>query len=381
LIVTAKKSTKGTGKIDESKKAKKPERSRVPKKDSRAIETEVESKGDMVKKEEKGEIVFAGQFSGNPSLIQSNFGLKGNFELVVPMSNGGLAHYWRNNDDPELPWYGPIKFGEADGRFNSSSLIQSNFGSQGNLELAATEESGKNLVSFWRDSGPSFDWHGPGYIAEPSNKPVFSGNPSLIKSRSERTGNFDLVVPLLEGGFAHYWRDNDDPALPWYGPFTFGSTTGVVYESVTLIQSNFGNPGNLEIVARSRDQWVFFWRGPGPEFKWNGPFTIDGGVAGSSCMIQSKFGCKGNFEVVSPLASGGLGYYWRDNDDVNLPWHGPLMFGTRLGKVDAVTFIQSNFGEPGNLELVANSGGQLAFFWRDSGPDLKWNGPFFSIPA
>src|SRR5271157_1966818 len=127
----AKKSTKETKKREESKKGKNPERSRLSKKDSRAIKIEIESTGDREKKEKKEEILFAGPFSGNPSLIQSNFGLKGNFELVVPMSDGGLVHYWRNNDDPELPWYGPVKFGEAKGRFNSSSLIQSNFGSQG----------------------------------------------------------------------------------------------------------------------------------------------------------------------------------------------------------------------------------------------------------
>ena len=156
----AKKSTNETKKREESKKGKKSETRMNPKKDSRAIKIDVEGKGDRVKKEEKEEIVFAGPFSGTPSLIQSNFGLNGNFELVVPLSNGGLAHYWRNNDDPELPWYGPVRFGEANVRFNSSFLIQSKFGSQGNLELAATEESGKNLAMFWRDSGPSFDWHG-----------------------------------------------------------------------------------------------------------------------------------------------------------------------------------------------------------------------------
>jgi hypothetical protein len=78
---------------------------------------------------EKEKIVFAGLVSGNPSLIQSNFGFKGNFELVIPMASGGLAHYWRNNDDLELPWYGPVKFGDATDRFNSASLIQSSFGS------------------------------------------------------------------------------------------------------------------------------------------------------------------------------------------------------------------------------------------------------------
>lgn len=374
----ARNKRKETERDEEAKKKVKSGRRKNLKKDSKQIKVDAKA-SDVSPEQSVKEIIFSGPVSGTPSLIQSNFGFKGNFELVVPMSDGGLAHYWRNNDDPELPWYGPIKFGEDNGRFNSSSLIQSRFGSQGNLELAATEEGGKNLVHFWRDSGPSFDWHGPGFISEPSKKAVFNGNPSLIQSRSGNKGNFDLVVPLSKGGFAHYWRNNDDLALPWYGPFNFGSSTGVLYEAVTLIQSNFGNPGNLELVARSGDQLVFFWRDSGPEFKWSGPMIIDKGVSGCPCMIQSKFGLKGNFELVVPLASGGLGYYWRDNDDTALCWHGPLMFGTRLGKVDAVTLIQSNFGSPGNLELVASSCGQLAFFWRDSGPDLKWIGPNFSI--
>jgi hypothetical protein len=94
-------------------------------------------------------------------------------------------------------------------------------------------------------------------------------------------------------------------------------------------------------------------------------------------MIQSTFGNKGNFELVAPLTSGGLAHWWRDNDDAHLHWYGPFMFGMNMGKVDAVSLIQSNWGDPGHLELVAQADGQLAFFWRDSGPDFRWNGPQF----
>lgn len=38
-----------------------------------------------------------------------------------------------------------------------------------------------------------------------------------------------------------------------------------------------------------------------------------------------------------------------------------------LGKVEGVSLIQSNFGQPRHLELIAQVEGQLAFFWRDSG--------------
>ena len=49
---------------------------------------------------------FGSGFDGLPSLIQSNYGIQGNFELVVPV--GGqhpqLQHWWRNNDDANMPW-------------------------------------------------------------------------------------------------------------------------------------------------------------------------------------------------------------------------------------------------------------------------------------
>jgi len=97
--------------------------------------------------------------------------------------------------------------------------------------------------------------------------------------------------------------------------------------------------------------------------------------AGNPVIVQGKFGQKGNFELVVPLTGGGMGHYWRDNDDPALPWHGPTVFGTTAGRIDAVTFIQGNFGG-GNLELVARSGDRLLFFWRDTSPDFTWHGPF-----
>ena len=43
-------------------------------------------------------ITFGSGF-GYPSLIQSNLGNKGNFEVVVPYGKQ-LQHWWRDNDDP-----------------------------------------------------------------------------------------------------------------------------------------------------------------------------------------------------------------------------------------------------------------------------------------
>jgi hypothetical protein len=44
---------------------------------------------------------------GTPSLIQGRSGAQGRFELVSPSADGGLMHYWRNDDDPQMPWLGP----------------------------------------------------------------------------------------------------------------------------------------------------------------------------------------------------------------------------------------------------------------------------------
>jgi hypothetical protein len=255
-----------------------------------------------------------------------------------------------------------------------ASLIQSNFGEQGNLELVAVDVGGKNLMHFWRDSGPSSDWHGPNRISKDSLVPLFSGNPVMIQSRSGQRGDFDVVVPRAEGGFSYYWRDNDNAELTWHGPIDFAADAGF-FNAATLIQSNFED--HLEIVARSGDELFLFSRGSDHESEWHGKELIATGVTGTPSMIQGSNDGKGDFELVTPLRSGGLGYYWRDNDDTHLHWYGPFMFAMNIGKVDAVSLIQSDFGEKGNLELIAQIDDHLAFFWRDSGMERRWNGPHY----
>ncbi len=164
----------------------------------------------------------------------------------------------------------------------------------------------------------------------------------------------------------HFWRNNDASNLPWSGATSFGGNLGPV-DAVTMIESNFGSPGNLEVIARAGTKLFAFWR----DSQWHGPAQIEDGCAGNPVLIQSRFGTKGNFEMVVPSASGGLVHYWRNNDAANLPWSAPTPFGQSLGTVDAVTMIESNFGSPGNLEVVARTGNKLYAFWRDS----QWHGP------
>jgi hypothetical protein len=45
--------------------------------------------------------------------------------------------------------------------------------------------------------------------------------------------------------------------------------------------------------------------------------------------------------------------------------------------VDAVGFIQSNYGDSGNLEVIGRCDDRLATSER--GADLTWHGPFFFV--
>ncbi|MFF4173779.1 hypothetical protein [Streptomyces sp. NPDC001744] len=99
-------------------------------------------------------------------------------------------------------------------------------------------------------------------------------------------------------------------------------------------------------------------------------------VSGNPVLVQSRFGRKGNFEFLIPSNSAGIHFMWRNNDAAGMPWSAPFTFAQNVGRVDAITMIQSNFGSPGNLELIARSGDKLNFFWRDSGPAFRWSGPF-----
>jgi len=174
--------------------------------------------------------------TGNPAFIQSSFGRKGNFELVVPLG-GRLAHYFRDNDIAGFPWHGPFVF--FDSTLSSASggtagipvsptavsLLQSNFGEPGNLELIArlSPTIGEDrLVSFFRDGT---GWHGPSDMLADGNPIIgLTGNPAFIQSSFGRQGNFELVVPL-GGRLAHYFRDNDVTGFPWHGPFVFFDST------------------------------------------------------------------------------------------------------------------------------------------------------------
>ena len=211
-------------------------------------------------------------------------------------------------------------------------------------------------------------------------------------------GNYELVVGLAAGtgGLGHFYRDNDDPSQPWIGPVTFA--TGAC-DGVSLIQSNFStasgnvlplgptNPGNLAVVANFSGTLQYYFR-EDVTFTWSSPTTITTGAYGIPSFVQATpgtYGTMGNYELVTPLATGGLMFFYRDNDDPSQPWipdpNGA--FATGMGIFNAVSLIQSSFSTqfqntgtqgPGNLAVVARAGDDIYYFFRED-VTFTWSSP------
>jgi hypothetical protein len=105
--------------------------------------------------------------AGVPSLIQSRYGArKRNFELVTPRAQGGLLHFWRDNDsDNAANWHWRHAGSVLDPatHYLSVSLLQGDFGpAPGNLELVARREDGV-VMHFWREAA-TLRWQGPNRV-------------------------------------------------------------------------------------------------------------------------------------------------------------------------------------------------------------------------
>lgn len=254
----------------------------------------------------------------NPSLIAeryrpsntTNWSTIGVLMAIVPNLLGGFSYYLRDQNFP-FSWNhfsnvpGPRLQGTAflSSFVHSGSVKGNGYGvAVGDLVVAAVVDDG-TLVLFCRRAEGTGTWDGPiafgRDILEGSVGKIFAGRPSIIMSDFNYNdpgdlnfsvahyGNYELIVPLKDGGIAYFWKDNGDVTgglrgdldnndirQGWTGYSVFGEG---VYSEVSMIQSNLGSGdhGHIEVVARRHDQigFDFYWRDDDLT-TWHGPSEV-----------------------------------------------------------------------------------------------------------
>jgi hypothetical protein len=213
------------------------------------------------------ETFLPGKAAGPPAFIQSRFGHRGNFEVIVPRPGGGLSHFWRDNDG--IPIWHTAQPPATTGTWSGVGLSHTSFGN-----LAAVGVRNGILNFLWQEEpGGSWSIH-PITIAQ-----VVCGRPAFVQSSNGVRGNFEVVVAKAAGRLAHYWRNNDVQGFPWLGSRFLppSGNQGSVFDDVTMIESSYGR---LEVLAREATASAFVhyraalgqaWEGP----VWGPPMPYD----------------------------------------------------------------------------------------------------------
>jgi C1A family cysteine protease len=301
------------------------------------------------------------------AMIESGDGTShDNFELLAADPSGTVTHYWR--DGAALTWHNAGLIG-ATGAAACPTLTGTTY--TRNFECIYLTTS-RRLHHYFFDQG-SQKWVDGG-IFGPTDA---TGVPGFIQSNYGAPGNFEVVVRTSDGRLNHWWRTNGAP-WTWSDGGRFGAN--IALSGASLVQTQYGNQGNLELVAvLATGQMQHWWRNDDSGNVWAASATFGSGVTSPPCMIEGQYGASdenhpGNFELC--VAVGGqIQHWWRDNQG-NQQWQMSATFGSGLGGNvtirSVVALVEGSYGF--NLEVVAlRSDNQLQHFWRDG---AGWhNGP------
>jgi hypothetical protein len=306
---------------------------------------------------------------GNNALPQSGFGTWRTASMTV--SSAGTDSYsftpnasnqvqWTGDSGGSCFYNGALAGVQSGASFYCSSLppgatCSASFASS----IASVSQVSVSFVAAWIDS-----------IMKPQPLGAMVGsNFSVIQSRYGRQGNFELVAPSVAlfdaSGLEHYYRNNDAGG-GWSMVERFGTELRGV-NGVTVIHSSYGN---LEAVVSAGSSLYFYWKANSGH--WSSTWAIPGAnhERGTPAFFQGRYGSPGNFEVAVGNSSGGIDYFWRDNNSSSAPWNFAGTFATSLGLVDDVVMFQSRAGA---VELAARTGSNVYVMTRVDGSG--WGAP------
>jgi len=70
------------------------------------------------------------------------------------------------------------------------------------------------------------------------------------------------------------------------------------------------------------------------------------------------------------MSNIGFGHYWRNSNAPGMPWNGPFVFGTNVGRFDDIALNMI-----ATMQVIGRFGGSLIHYWREDAPTFQWHGP------
>jgi hypothetical protein len=316
-----------------------------------------------------------------------NYERGGHFMLVVGYDDASQSWICRNSWGSAFGHGGYIRVGYGDAksgieryariglqvtnpdpwtkrRLHNGGMIESGDGAQHrNFELVA-RGAGNSTVHWWRD-GSTVEWHQAETLG--NDAASFATMTGTTFNR-----NFEFIYQTT-GHRLHHWFF-DQSANKWADGGVFGpaDTAGVP----GFLQSNFGQPGNFEVVVRtSEGQLVHWWRKNAAPWTWTETVRFGTGIAFSGpALIQSHYKKPGNLELVAVLQSGAMQHFYRD-DIGGTGWHSGVTFGNGISSPPVMIEGQYGAGDEnaiGNFELCVEAGGQVQHWWRNNQGNGAW---------
>jgi len=246
-------------------------------------------------------------------------------------------------------------------RLHNGALYESGNGAlHRNLEV--TGSNGSRVLQRWREGGPPMNW---------ATSSTFATDAAVSPTLTATTSNRMEVVYRTTGGRLHHWRTGVGGGGAWidrgvFGPTGCGGVPG-------FAQSDYGAPGNLEVVVSNAGQLLHLWRdGAG----WHqGPRFGSNILRSGATLVQGSYGSPhGNLECVALRKDTTLQHFWRDA--TTSTWNADGVFGS--GCDSPPVMIQGQYGMTdetgphGNFELCVAVGGRVQHWWRWNDGDMQW---------
>jgi C1A family cysteine protease len=305
----------------------------------------------------------------NGVLYESGDGqLNRNFEVWTLAPENAIRHYWR--DGVSLQWN--VAETQGDDCFASPCVQGTTYNRNFELiyETNIQGAAGCRLHHRYFDQA-SQEW-GDGGLFGPSVPTDVEGLPGFIQSDYGAPGNFEVVVRTGAGPLQHWWRNNGVPMI-WAESAEFNS---VAFSAAALVQ-RFDR--GLDVVCTTaKGTMQRFWR-PAAASPWQACEIFGSQVTSPPVMIQGQYGATdetvpGNYELCVAV-NGAIQHWWKSSpEDPQSVWSMSAIFGQNVQQV--LGLIQSSFGF--DLEVIALlNDGTLQHFWRYAS-DLSWQaGPVF----